>query len=362
MHLMEAVFCITFSFLVSHLFSWYLLKNSDRFRIGKRIYSERVRLHKKGVPRLGGLAIYAAFYATLLFFYVFRKDYFRGYEIKIVGVFLSSTLIMACGLYDDLIKRLNYKTKFTIQILAILIIIAFGYNVNTITNPFDGKIHIGVLGIPVLVTWLLMIMNAINLIDGLDGLACGISIIVCYSFFVIGAYRNTVLFLPILLSLIGAELAFLRFNFYPARLFLGDSGSFFLGFMVGILAIESYTKRTAVISMIVPLLTLFIPLASVVFTFSRRVAYAKNPFKPDKMHMHYRFLRAGISHRDVVLLYYTATIAYVVLGIFCYFMPKKFEVAIIAFAMVTLWILYTWALYFVNLKDKLRKKRIRNAD
>ena len=187
---------IVISFVASFIFSWLisqcLFVNAEIFGRNKKAYSERVRLHKKGVPRLGGMAIYGAFYLTLSLIYIFAREYFQDYHMKFVGIFLASTLIMICGLYDDLIRRLGYRVKFLLQILAILIIIAFGYNINIITNPFGGRIYIGMLGIPFIVIWMLMIMNAINLIDGLDGLACGIATIVSLSFLIIVFYQGDI--------------------------------------------------------------------------------------------------------------------------------------------------------------------------
>ena len=358
-----AISSLTISFVISMLLSRYLYKNADRFSRNRKIYKERVKLHGKGVPRLGGISVYCACYLTLLILYITKRAYFRHYELKFLGIFLASTLLMAYGVYDDLIRRISYRIKFAIQILAALIIIACGYQVSVVTNPLNGEIYIGLfLGTIFVVLWMLIIMNSINLIDGLDGLACGISIIVCFSFFVIDSYRGAIFSTLLIVPIIGGALAFLRYNFYPAKLFLGDSGSIFLGFILGVLAIESSTKRSTVISLIVPLLTLFIPVAGVIFTFSRRIAYAKNPFKPDKMHLHYRFLKAGISHPDVVLIYYTLTFIYATLGTFCFFMPKKFELAIIVFAVVTMWILYMWALHFVNIRGKLRRKKVKDQD
>ena len=345
-----AVSCMTFSFLISFLLCRYLLANADKFRKGRRVYSERIKLHTKGVPRLGGIAIYGAFFITLLYFYLIKKIHFQDYNIKLLGILLASTSIMAVGLYDDLVKRLSYKIKFASQILAVIIVIILGYNVEIITNPLGGNIHIGVSGILFVLLWILAITNAMNLIDGLDGLACGISAIVGLSFFIVALHQDNIFCMLVAASIIGANLAFLKYNFYPARLFLGDSGSLFLGFILSILAIESYTKRATVVSMVVPLLTLFIPVSSVVFTFSRRIASAKNPFKPDRMHLHYRFLRAGVSHRDTVLIYLSATLIYTTLGTFCFFMPKRFELAIIAFAALTMLCLYMWALHFLKLK------------
>lgn len=354
--MLDYYYCIASSFIVSYACSYFLLKNSDKLKWGKKAYIERVKLHKKGVPRLGGIALYIAFFFTLFSMLLLEKSYFNLSAIKLAGIFIGATIILVVGVYDDLIKRLGYRIKFLSQVLAIIIVAVSGYNISIITNPFGGQIYVGVFGIFFVILFMLTIINAINLIDGLDGLACGVSLIAVIGFFIIGLTRSQNFTLIITASLIGAMLAFLKYNFYPAKLFLGDSGSLFLGFMIGIIAMESSVKRATAVSLIVPLLALLIPLASVVFTFSRRLVAAKHPFKPDKMHLHYRLIRAGISHKDTVLIFYTVTFLYVLLGVICVFMPKRYEFGIIIFAGITIWWIYIWALHFINLK-KLRKRK-----
>lgn len=344
-------YCLIFSFIVSSILSNSMLRNADKFKRGKRVYAERVILHKKGVPRLGGLILYAVFYLSLFSLLVVNHNIFNVYKSKFFFLFFASSLIVTCGLYDDLRRRISYKIKFLIQFLSV-VIVAFVYHIDVITNPFGGHIDISFLSIPLVILWMLTIMNAINLIDGLDGLACGISTIAGFGFLII-AYNNGSIFpAAMIATLIGASLAFLRYNFYPARLFLGDSGSLFLGFILGISALENSIKRTTVISLIVPILALFIPVTSILFTFSRRVASAKNPFKADRWHLHYRLLRAGLSHRNTVLAYYIVTAVYVVLGILCFFMPKKFELSTIIFAGLLMSIIYIWAVHHISLKKK----------
>jgi len=353
------IYCACFSFIISTLLSRYLLNNADKFKWGKRAYVERVKLHKKGVPRLGGIAIYFSVYASILILLILRSEYLHGKELKLLGIFLSSTMLVGIGIYDDLVKRLSYKIKFLVQLVSALLLVFVGYNVSIISSPFGGNIYIGILGAFFVVLWVLSIINAINLIDGLDGLACGISLMMAIGFFVISINQNNVFIAGILAVFIGASLGFLCFNFFPAKLFLGDSGSLFLGFILALVAMESSLKRTTAISLIVPLLTLIIPIASITFTFSRRLASAKNPFKADRMHLHYRLIRAGISHRDTVLIFYTITFLYVVLGVFCFFVPKIYEINIIIFAGVAMWWIYMWALHFINRKkkQKVRKRK-----
>lgn len=349
------------SFLLASMLSRYLFNNACRLQIGKRVYCERARLHRAGVPRLGGIVIYGSFFLTLSAALAISWHSFHGYRIKLMGIFLASTILLLVGAYDDLVKRLGYRIKFAAQIAAAVVIVAFGYSITVISSPFTGTINIGVFGALGAVVWMLVIINAINLVDGLDGLACGISIIACLVFFAIESSRSNTVMLFIIASFIGGGLAFLRYNFYPARLFLGDSGSLFIGFMVGILAIESVAKRSATISLAVPLLVLFIPAIDIFVTFSRRIASARNPFKPDLWHMHYRLLRAGLTHRDTVLAYYTVTSLYAALGLLCFVLPKRFEILIIGFSLMTIWVLYVWAMHFVNLSNRIARRKHRKT-
>jgi len=354
------IFCIVISFLLADLFSRLLIKHAKYFHIGKRVFAERIRLHSKGVPRLGGLAIYSACCLTILFVYLIYRPFFAGFGIKLIFFLLSSSVLaIGCGLYDDIINRISYRTKFLIQILAILLLLISGYSITSVSNPLGGSsLFIGWFGIPFFVLWMLFIINALNLVDGLDGLACGISLIACCSFLIMQLFSGQTPVALIIAAFIGAGLAFLRFNFYPAKLFLGDSGSLFLGLMIGMFSVECSFKRAAVISLIVPFLTLLIPLGSVIFTVSRRISQARNPFLPDKWHLHYRFMHAGISHRDTVLIYYSATFFYTLLGLFGFFMPKRYELFLILFAGLSMWGFYLWALYFINRKKGRSKRKI----
>ena len=218
--MLDYYYCIASSFIVSYACSYFLLKNSDKLKWGKKAYIERVKLHKKGVPRLGGIALYIAFFFTLFSMLLLEKSYFNLSAIKLAGIFIGATIILVVGVYDDLIKRLGYRIKFLSQVLAIIIVAVSGYNISIITNPFGGQIYVGVFGIFFVILFMLTIINAINLIDGLDGLACGVSLIAVIGFFIIGLTRSQNFTLIITASLIGAMLAFLKYNFYPAKLFL----------------------------------------------------------------------------------------------------------------------------------------------
>lgn len=355
--MMSYIFSIFIASILSYSLSYFFLKNADKLRQKRNTYAERVKLHKKYVPRLGGLALYLAFCVTFPAVIVLNR-YSISFDVnKIIGLFIASLLVVGTGVYDDLVKRLSYKVKFAFQVLAALVLVLAGYNIQTISIPFLPNLSVGVLGPVFVVLWMLVIMNAVNLIDGLDGLASGVCLIAGAGFFIISAVKADIFVLTALAVFLGVILGFLRFNIYPAKLFLGDSGSLFLGFMMGIIALEISVKRATVISMAIPMLTLFIPVASVFFTFTRRIATARNPFKPDSMHLHYRLIRAGISHKNTVYIFYMVTFIYMLFGLWCYFSPVMYELAIIIVAGMVMLAFYVWALRFINLKKSYKREQ-----
>lgn len=360
MEISAVLFSFTLGFTLSTLISYFLLINAALFRIGSRVFSERVPLHKRGVPRLGGIALYLTFFISVFAAYKTLGFPLASSGAKLKGIFLASTVILLCGAYDDLIKRLSYKIKFTFQILASLIIIGIGYTFTSVNMPFFGLVYFGTFGTVLAILWLLTIMNSINLLDGLDGLASGIVIIILLSLIVINLRTHNFFLLISISALAGACLGFLRYNFNVAKMFLGDSGSLFLGLILGIVGLETATKRAAFISLSVPLLTLLIPFASIAFTFSRRLLLKRNPFKPDKWHMHYRLLRVGISHKDAVLMYYTITYFFSYLGALCAFVPKKFELWMVLFGASIMIICFFWAIHLLEVRRHYRKIPTKN--
>ena len=351
------LFIIFIAASFSYLFSYVLLHNSDRLKWGKKAYVERVKLHKKSIPRLGGVVLYSTLYIILAAIFILKKHFMYLDTKKIIGFFLASSLVFGIGFYDDLIKRSSYKIKFMLQILAGIILALSGYSIKTVSMPFAPDISVGIFGPVFIVLWVVLIMNAINLIDGLDGLAAGISLIIGTGFFIIAVIRADYFMLVMLSFFLGAILGFFKYNFYPAKLFLGDSGSLFLGLTLAVVAIEISIKRLTIISLAIPMLIMLIPILSIGFTFMRRLIMVKNPFNADTMHLHYRLIRAGMLHRDVVLVFYAATSACMLLGLACYFTPPVYELVTIIIASLMMLGLYAWALYFINSKKAHRKIR-----
>ena len=271
----------------------YVIKAA--YRLGAVDQPEKRKVHNHIMPRLGGLGIFSAFIIVLLF----------GVQVSepILGIMIGGTVVFLVGMFDD-IYQLPPLVKLAGQSAAAAIAIYFGVVVSFVTNPFDGPIELGYLGIPLTFLWIVGISNAINLIDGLDGLAAGVSAIAAATIgFVAYTQGQNSVFIAAFI-LVAAIIGFLPYNFHPARTFMGDGGSNFLGFILGCLAIMGLTKSTAVISLFVPIVILGIPIFDTFFAIIRRI-YNKAPiFMPDKSHLHHRLMAIGCGHRNSVLIIY----------------------------------------------------------
>lgn len=256
------------------------------------------KVHSKSMPRMGGMAIFLGFMLVMLVLTV--KGQTGG---PFQGVIYGAVVIFLVGLLDD-IYQLSPKIKLLGQIAAAAIAVYFGVIVHFVANPFDGWMNLGYFAIPVTLLWIVGVTNAINLIDGLDGLAGGVSAIAAITMGVIGIIKGQPFITLVSFTLVGSLLGFLPYNFHPARTFMGDSGSNFLGFILGCLAIMGTAKSAALISLLLPIIILGIPIFDTFFAIIRRV-YNKNPiFLPDRDHLHHRLMALGMSHRRSVLIIY----------------------------------------------------------
>lgn len=258
------------------------------------------RMHKKPIPRMGGVAIFYAFMVAVLCL--------CDIDVKLRGILLGASLIELLGILDD-IYDLKAILKLVVQIVAALIVVLHGVSIEFFTNPLnDGHmINLNYLSIPVTVIWIVAITNALNLIDGLDGLAVGISSITAVSLFTISIMMNEYSIALLSIALFGACVGFLPYNFHPARIFMGDSGSTFLGFMLACISIMGLFKTYAIMSFAVPFIVLGLPLFDTTFAIIRRIAKGQSPMKPDRGHLHHRLVDAGFSQRRAVLVLYTVS-------------------------------------------------------
>ena len=252
------------------------------------------RIHKTPIPLGGGLAIYLSLVLTFFIFMPLTKEN--------MSFLIGSTIIVATGLYDDK-YNMSPKAKFLMQILAALALIIGGVRIDFFTNPFYGReplIYLELLSIPITMFWVVGITNTINLIDGLDGLACGISGIASISLMFV-AFRYQNMGMAILASILsGSCLGFLPFNFNPAKIFMGDTGALLLGFGLSFLTIEGAMKSVAIID--------------TAFAMIRRRLSGKSIAQADRGHLHHRLLYSGLSQRQTVISLYGISILFGIIG------------------------------------------------
>ena len=302
--LTRQVLFMIFAFIVSFAFTFATtpLVRRFAFKIGAiDIPKDNRRMHKKPTPRIGGLAIIFGFtVATLCFAQPPRQLY---------GTLPGAAIIAVMGVIDDC-KNLPAKLKFVIQIIAALVVVFAGdIKIDVFTNPnflSDNPYWVlpEWLSVTLTVIWIVFITNAVNFIDGLDGLAAGVSAIMSISLVFIsirvGEYSIAILGI----ALMGSCFGFLPFNFNPAKIFMGDTGSTFLGFMLATLSIQGVFKSYAVISFAVPLLILGLPLFDALFAMIRRILRGQSPMTADRGHLHHRLVDMGFSQKQTVFILY----------------------------------------------------------
>jgi len=288
------------SALLSYLFTWPVRSVALRFDIVDR--PDKRKMHQIPIPLMGGLAIALSFFATLGAAMLAFPSVADSSIHAFTGLAIGGAIILALGIYDDT-KGLSAPMKFSVQALAALVVVALGARVEAFTNPLGPSVQLGWVGIPIGVLWIVGATNAVNLIDGLDGLAVGIGAIAALGLFAVAVGGNPVV-AGALIILAGACLGFLKHNFYPARLFLGDTGSMFIGFTLAVLAIHGSLKATTATVLFLPIIVLGVPLFDTVFAIFRRAKRRANPFKADREHIHHRLVRIGLHHRNVVLVLY----------------------------------------------------------
>lgn len=264
------------------------------------------KVHSKLMPRLGGLAIYIAFFTSFL--WIAPKSNLTW------GILIGGTIIVLTGVIDDK-YQISPKFKLLGQLVAAIVVVLSGLKVEFINLPFDGIQTFGVLSIPITIFWIVGVSNAINLIDGLDGLAAGVSGIATATILVMSLIlgNNTVSLLSV--ALLGAIIGFLFFNFHPAKIFMGDTGALFLGYMLASMSILGF-KYVTLFAFVMPILILGVPISDTFFAIVRRLVNKKPISEADKNHLHHRLLQLGLSHRQTVIVIYGVSIMFGLSAIF----------------------------------------------
>lgn len=267
-------------------------------------------VHSRPIPRLGGIALYAAFWLATVFIQVWDKSYALDSSsvIQIWGLFIGSTLILLIGIWDD-IREIRPAVKLLGQIAAAAVLLGFGFSMDPISLPIIQEINfaslgLGAIGYILMLFWVVSLVNTVNISDGLDGLASGICLMVALLLF---WSANRIYQVPaalMMLALAGALLGFLVFNFPPARVFMGDSGSMFLGYIIGGLSIMGLLKTATILGLVFPLLILGMPVTDLTFAIIRRKLRGQSMATADRGHLHHRLLDAGLTQRQAVLSMY----------------------------------------------------------
>ncbi|GEK35108.1 glycosyltransferase family 4 protein [Kurthia sibirica] len=284
------------------------------YRVGAVDRPNYRKVHAHIMPRLGGLAIFLAFLIGVL---VYRPE-----NPAIIPIIIASFVIIIIGVLDDMLE-ISAKAKFLGQTVAAAIVIFFGdIQIASINIPFGGVLDFGYLSIPLTLIWIVGITNAINLIDGLDGLAAGVSSIALLTLAAMAFIMNDSFVLVMALMLVVSTVGFLFYNFHPAKIFMGDTGALFLGFIISVLALMGF-KNVTFVSLVIPIIMLGVPISDTFFAIVRRLLNKQPPFQPDKSHLHHRLISIGFTHRQTVLIIY---------GI-----ASMFGLAAIIFSMAKVW-------------------------
>ncbi|EFI41759.1 MULTISPECIES: glycosyltransferase family 4 protein [Peptoniphilus] len=303
----KLIMSFLFAMIISFVLTPLVIRLANRFGFID-IPKDSRRVHKKPMPLAGGVAMYVATVVSILTFVKCTKE--------IIALIVGATIIVISGLIDDK-KGLSPKMKIVFQLAAAITLVAANVKIEFFTNPFsfgETVIFLEMLSIPITIFWIVGITNTVNLIDGLDGLAAGVSMICSISLMAI-AYKFGYIEMSIIASIIaGSCLGFLPFNFNPAKIFMGDTGALFLGFVLSYISVEGIMKSAAALTIFVPVLILGVPVFDTTFAMIRRKLSGKSIVQADKGHLHHRLLALGLSQRQTVIVLYIISLIFGILA------------------------------------------------
>lgn len=309
----------SFIALITTFFATYLVEKLA-MRLHIVDFPNQRKIHTQVTPRAGGLAIFIGVIGGLI--------YLRPQHEHLLEIALGAIVIILVGLIDD---RYDIRpvVKLFGQIIAATFLISSGLIIERITLPIIGMIDLGPLSVLITILWVVGITNAINLIDGLDGLATGVSSIALASMLIMALVDEQLFVASLAVIIIGANLGFLYHNFYPARIYMGDTGSNFLGYMIAVISMLGLFKNIAILGFVIPVIILAVPIFDTLFAIVRRASNKQQIMQADNKHIHYQLLRAGFSHRQAVIIIYVFSAVFGGLAIL--FSQASLAVSVIAF-------------------------------
>jgi UDP-GlcNAc:undecaprenyl-phosphate GlcNAc-1-phosphate transferase len=327
------------AFVLACLVSGLLTPVVRRFALRHRLFDDHVaarKIHGRPIPRLGGVAIAAGFYAPLLALLLEASSVggtFWANSHRALAFLLGGAAICGLGLYDD-IRGSGAKVKFLAQFVIAGALYWAGFRIDILALPFVGVFSLGPLSILFTMLWIVGVINAMNLIDGLDGLAAGVGLFGLATTFVLAATRADPIMMLFMAALGGATVGFLVYNFNPASIFMGDTGSMFLGYVLAVGSMQTSQKSSTAVAILIPIVALGLPIADTLLAMVRRAVNHQPMFSADRAHIHHKLLDLGLSQKKAVLVLYGTCI---LLGIMALLLTvaSGFQAAMILLAMGT---------------------------
>ncbi|MFZ5980005.1 MAG: glycosyltransferase family 4 protein [Candidatus Zixiibacteriota bacterium] len=342
---------VIFSFSLGWLILPYIIRLSHKYELLDM--PGRHKRHRQPTPFLGGLALFIVIWLTVLVCFLLMNDANEEFTASLLYIFLGALLIFLVGLSDDL-SPVTAWVKLLAQVAAGLVLYMGGLKIDPITIPFLGQVAIGQFSVLITILWVVGLTNAINLIDGLDGLAAGVSLIAVITMTVVGHLYHIGPVMVFAYAMIGFLTVFLYYNRYPARIFLGDSGSLQIGYYFAVISLLVPVKSYTAAALYVPLMVLGVPLLETVISFTRRLLAGKNVMKADRRHIFHYLTLAGLSYRRVVFVFYLLS---AIFGFFALamFYGNRLKV----FGFLILFMVVIFALFFIFMTNLNRFKNRR---
>jgi len=337
--IISSVFAI--SFLLTYLLVPLNIKLSNKMKIID-VPKER-SIHKEIIPLAGGVSFILP---IILLYFSFSLFKYFSHSQMYQTIAIGGLLMMALGILDDK-HTFTAKYKLFGQLIIAFFMTQNGFLIEILTNPFGGEIVLGWLSFPLTILWFLAVINAFNLIDGIDGLATGITAIVAFILLLVSVRATNQFVFFIALPIFGSMLAFLKYNFYPAKIFMGDTGSLFIGFIIASVSIAGNCqfKGITAITLLIPLITLFFPLSDILWAVIRRLKNKQHIFKADKEHIHHKLLEKGLSQKSVALTGYFVTFLFGLVAFGFSYATKK----IVLIILISLFSVMSFVLYYLFL-------------
>lgn len=316
------------------------------FKCGAIDHPKDRGVHTKPMPRMGGIAMVLGFMITILMLFIFDDSMSQN---EFIGFVVGALIIAILGAIDD-VHNLPAKLKFSVQVVAALIVVFSGIKIEIVLWPVTTTLQH--LSIPITILWIVGVTNAVNLIDGLDGLAAGVSSIAAMSLSILCIITGSDTAVFFTIAIAGACLGFLPRNFNPAEIFMGDTGSTFLGFVLSVTSILGVFKGYALLAVCVSVLCIGLPVFDTAFAMLRRFINKQPIMQPDRGHFHHRLIDHGFSQKQAVLILYGVSIILGSLGVFISL--QDYRVIVVTFATI---ILLSFTIYHFNSQIKKKDKK-----